>query len=60
MNTNNAQGAPVQKIAQPLRAITLDNALAAVQPGELHHKAGQLLNAVLQADIAAIHDVDTV
>jgi len=59
-NTNNAQGTPVQKIAQPLRAITLDDALAAIEPGEFHHEAGQLLDAVLQANVATIHDVDAV
>ena len=58
--THDAEVPPVEQVAEPLRAVPLDDPLAPVQPGEVVHVLGQLADRVLQTDAAPVHDVDTV
>lgn len=59
-NTYDAQISPVQQIAQTLCAITLDNALAPSHLGKIKHVMRQLIDAVLQSNVASVHNVNSV
>lgn len=58
--TYNSQISPVQQVTEAFSSVSLDDALSAVQSGEVVHVLSKLLNRVLESDEATVDNVDAV